>query len=140
MKRHWGMMLSISVLFVSLTGCAQVSEIGKTVWGSSTREMEKRRPQAIVKTYSKGYWDCMKAMLKVIQDKEYTIFQKDEVKGQIVVMGIPGYVDTTEVGIFFVEVSDQETRIEMSSLSTNAKRAAAKTLFKGMEAELAALP
>ena len=232
-------------------GCASVAEVGKTIWGSSVRELEKARAHAVSRTYHKGYWDCMRALLKVIgentsseftagdldvvllrnslkerskendvireqsglssdqldnasqdtllnafnkvlkmrdlyakidpnkykaglpleiqpllekaqghdlltgqevlslnaallramypreiqkiQGNSYLIFQKDEVKGYVVIMGIPGYVNTTEVGIFLVEVSDNETRVEMSSLSTNAKRAAAKTLFKGLD-------
>jgi len=44
-----------------------------------------------------------------------------------------GSVDTTEVGVFFVELNDNQTRIELSSLSTNAKRLLAKGLFHGMD-------
>ena len=135
-----GMIMVTGVLVFACAGCASISETGKTIWGSSIREMEKRRPYAITKTYPKGYWDCVQATLKAIEDNKYVVFQKDEVKGYIVVMGIPGYVNTTEVGIFFDELSDNETRIELSSLSTNAKRAAAKALFKGLDKALTVTP
>ena len=75
--------------------------------------------------------------IQKFQGNNYLIFQKDEVKGYIILMGIPGYVNTTEVGVFLVEVSGHETRVELSSLSTNAKRAVAKTLFKGLDKALA---
>ena len=233
-------------------GCAFVQEAGKTIWGSSVRQLEKHRVDAIGRTYHKGYWECLQAVLTVIGEsrplefsaadlnasvlrnslkgeqkadsiileklnmkadqvddaspialaealnqvlkmrdfavrigaaykitllpdiqellgrarslhndlngqetsklneallkaiypqaiqksgisQKYLIFQKDEIKGYIILMGVPGYVDTTEVGIFFVEISDNEVRIELSSLSTNAKRAVAKTLFKGLD-------
>ena len=125
-----------AVLVLIFSGCASIHEAGKTVWGSSIRQLEKHRAQAISRTYHKGYWDCSQATLKVIEENKYTIFQKDEIKGYIVIMGVPGYVDTTEVGIFFVEVSDNEVRIELSSLSTNAKRAVAKALFKALDKAL----
>ena len=137
--KHWEMrVFAVVILSLTLAGCASVTEVGKTFWGSSTREMEKRRVDAITRTYPKGYWECMEAVLKAVEENHYLIFQKDEVRGHVVVMGIPGYINTTEVGIFFVEISDNEVRIELSSLSTNAKRAVAKALFKDLDKALTA--
>ncbi len=133
MKHREIKVFAVVILSLALAGCAFVGEAGRTLWGSSIREMEKRRVDAITRTYHKGYWECMEAVLKVIEEDHYLIFQKDEVRGHVVVMGIPGYINTTEVGIFFVEISDNEVRIELSSLSTNAKRAVAKALFKGLD-------
>ena len=128
--KHWEMrVFAVVILSLTLAGCASVAEVGKTFWGSSIREMEKRRVDAITRTYPKGYWECMEAVLKAVEENHYLIFQKDEVRGHVVVMGIPGYINTTEVGIFFVEISDNEVRIELSSLSTNAKRTAAEIIF-----------
>ncbi len=121
--------LSLVILFV---GCSPL-EIGKTIWGSSTRALEEARANALTRTYDKGYWDCVKEALNVINKNGYTIFKKDEVKGYIVLMGIHGAVNTTEVGVFFVELSDTQTRIELSSLSTNAKRIIGKALFHGLD-------
>lgn len=117
----------------SICGCAHVKEFSKTIWGSSTRVLEEARENALIKTYDKGYWDCFKAALSVVKKKKYVVFQKDEVRGYMVIMGIPGSVNTTEVGVFFVELNDHQTRIELSSLSTNAKRLLAKGLFHGMD-------
>jgi hypothetical protein len=121
------------MLMIGLCGCADVRDIPKSIWGSSTRVLEDARKTALVKTYDKSYWDCYKAAAKVVQKKNYVLFNKDDVRGYMVIMGIPGSVDTTEVGVFFVEVNDQQTRIELSSLSTNAKRLLAKSLFHGMD-------
>ncbi len=138
MKHREIKVFAVVILCLALAGCALVAEVGKTFWGSSIREMEKRRVDAISRTYHKGYWECMEAVLKAIKENHYLIFQKDEVRGHVVVMGIPGYINTTEVGIFFVEISDNEVRIELSSLSTNAKRAVAKALFVGLDKALTA--
>ena len=132
--------LAAAVLVCVFAGCASIHEVGKTLWGSSIRELQKHRTDAITKTYNKGFWDCVQASLAVIDKNKYTVFQKDEVNGYIVIMGIPGYVNTTEVGIFFVELAENQTRIELSSLSTNAKRAAAKALFKGLDEPLNTTP
>ena len=57
----------------------------------------------------------------------------EEARGYLVLMGIKGSVNTTEVGVFFVEVNDTQTRVEIASLSTNAKRLVAKSLFHGLD-------
>lgn len=115
-------------------------EIGKTIWGSSTRALEAARDRAITKTYNKSYWDCVRSAQSVIDKKKWVLFKKDEIKGYMVVMGVKGCVNTTEIGIFFVELSDTQTRIEISSLSTNAKRQVAKGLFHGLDIAFGLLP
>ena len=125
--------IMLTVVSLTLCGCAGLMDVPKTIWGSSTRVLEEARSNALVKTYDKGYWDCFRAVLDVVQKRRYVVFQKDEVRGFMVIMGIPGSVNTTEVGVFFVELNDHQTRIELSSLSTNAKRLLAKGLFHGMD-------
>jgi len=115
-------------------------EVGKTLWGSSTRVLEQERDKAITKTYDKPYWDCVRKSLAVVSKKHWVIFKKDEVKGYMIVMGVQGAVNTTEIGIFFDELSDNQTRIELSSLSTNAKRTVARNLFHGLDIAFGYLP
>ena len=128
------------LLTVGLCGCSTAMDIPKTIWGSSTRVLEQERGNAISKTYDKGYWDCVRTAKDVIEKKTLVLFKKDEVRGVFIVMGIPGAVDTTEVGVFFVELNDHQTRIELSSLSTHAKRLLAKTLFHGMDIAFSLAP
>ncbi len=120
-------------MIVGVSGCAGLKDLPKTIWGSSTRVLEQERPNALVKIYEKDYWTCYKAALEVVKKKKYVLYKKDEVRGLMVIMGIPGSVNTTEVGVFFVELNDHQTRIELSSLSTNAKRLLYKGLFHGMD-------
>ncbi|MBI5415562.1 MAG: hypothetical protein HZA29_01985, partial [Candidatus Omnitrophica bacterium] len=44
-----------------------------------------------------------------------------------------GNVDTTEVGIFFDEVSPSTVRVEISSLSSTAKRRVAAAVFNALD-------
>ncbi len=62
----------------------------------------------------------------------FDIFIEDYAKGHIVVMGIAGNVDTTEVGIFLSSSgkNSKNTQIEISSLSSSAKRTLAEIVFE----------
>ncbi len=118
------------------SSCAVINggqEFTKTIWGSSTRVLEQARDTAITKTYDKPYWDCVRQSIDILKDQKLVIFKKDEVRGYVVVMGIKGSVDTTEVGVFFDEMSDEQTRLQISSLSTNAKRKLAALLFHQLD-------
>ena len=134
--------LMISIIFLC-SSCAvwdNTQEVGKTLWGSSTRALENARDNAMTKTYEKSYWDCVRSAIDIVKRKKLVLFKKDEIKGYLVVMGIPGSVSTTEVGIFFDELTDTQTRVEISSLSTNAKRKVSKILFHGLDIAFGYLP
>ena len=138
----------LSIIFIlCFSSCAfwdhpvdNTVEIGKTVWGSSTRALEAARDRAISKTYDKPYWDCVRSAIAVAGKQHWVIFKKDEIKGYMVLMGVKGCVNTTEIGVFFEELSDDQTRIEIASLSTNAKRKVAKFLFHGRDIAFGFLP
>jgi hypothetical protein len=131
------------VLFLTVSGCGVArngKEVAQTIWGSSTRALENARSQAIAKTYDKNYWDVMNRTLAACKKRGYSIFKKDEVKGYLVLIGIKGAVNTTEVGAFFVEINDSQTRLEFSSLSTNAKRLVAKAVFHDLDVDFGLAP
>jgi len=138
MKRIFPVIVMVS-LFSSCAVWDNTVEVGKTIWGSSTRALEQARDHAITKTYDKPYWDCVRSAI-TFSRKHWVIFEKDEIKGYMVVMGVKGCVNTTEIGVFFDELSDNQTRIEISSLSTNAKRKVAKGLFHGLDIAFGYLP
>lgn len=123
-------LLIVPMIFIC--GCSPV-EVVKTVWGSSTRALEKARETALTRTYDQKYWDTVRHSIEAIDKFGWTVFMKDETKGYLVVMRVPGAVDTTEIGIFFVEVSENETRVEIASLSTSAKRIVARQLFNALD-------
>ena len=124
----------LSVLFL-LSGCAQATESLKTIWGSSTRALEKARDEAIRKTYYCGFNECYDTSLKLAKKAEYEIFIDDRIQEHIVVMGIKGNVNTTEVGIFFEQLDRSQVKIDVSSLSSSAKEKVARTIFEGLDKE-----
>jgi signal recognition particle GTPase len=121
----------LSVLL--LAGCAPTVEFSKTIWGSSTRALEKARVNGIVKTYDHPVSRCYDEVLKAVTEAEYKVFIEDKPKATIVIMGIKGSVNTTQVGIFFSETEDNKTKIYVSSLSSNAKRKAAEKIFSKLD-------
>jgi hypothetical protein len=125
--------IGILILVLAFAGCAHVEEFSKTVWGSSTRALEEARVNGIIKTYNCTVDRCYDEALKAAEDAKYTIFINNKSKATIVVMGIKGSVNTTEVGIFFSDISDTQTKIYISSLSSNAKRLVAQRILPKLD-------
>ena len=167
--------LTIIFFLMSVSSCSQVTEITKTLWGSSTRALEEARQEAISKTYQCSYAECFEAVLrlgqtfakseeeKALLEKEpkkdeasskpavpgmvpidqkgsLIIFIQNKEKGHIVFVGIPGSVNTTEVGVFFVPGKDNTVRLEISSLSTNAKKKTAELIFAELDKQFKEVP
>jgi hypothetical protein len=76
----------------------------------------------------------------VVQQTVLDLFLQDKAKRHIIVMGVPTSIDTTEVGVFFEPTGAGETRVEISSLSTNAKTRAAEIIFAELEKSFAVVP
>jgi hypothetical protein len=125
-------------LVLILSGC----EVTKSVLGISTRKLENAIPDGISKSYKCGLRECYEAILALDHnepdlepqtEKYFEIFMKKPEKGQIIVMGIPGQVDTTEVGIFLSSEGGDITRIDIASLSTQAKEKVANAVFTELD-------
>lgn len=134
--------LSIGVIF--LVGCSTITEPVKVVLGTSTRALENSRIDAVSETYNCNYRECFNAVLALdrknielqpINEKFFNVFQKSWEKRLVVVMGVKGQVDTTEVGIFFVNDQQDSTTVEISSLSSSAKRKVADAVFAELQAQ-----
>lgn len=144
----------------------QLHETAKFIWGSSTKRLEDAKVNAIKATYHCSFKDCYDSVLTLarsepvyikkyneegeeiddegevkVPDKEgfFDVFIDDRVKKHIVVMGIKGNVDTTEVGIFFSQPNLTTVKLEVSSLSSNAKRKVAEIVFKELDLHFSAV-
>jgi len=142
-------------ILLAFSGCSYVTETAKVILGTSTRALEQARDEALHKTYQCTLEECFDGVLalarsgyvyvraadkgdvshddekiiEVPQDGYYDVFLKDRFKRHIIVMGIAGNVNTTEVGIFFSRVSPAIVKVEVSSLSSSAKRKVAEAVF-----------
>ena len=66
-------------------------------------------------------------------DGQFIVFLKDPIKGSIVVMGVFGHIETTEVGIFLSRYSPNSIKVEVSSESSGAKEQVATYVFNKLD-------
>jgi hypothetical protein len=114
----------------ALSGCATVTDAPKNIVGISTRGIEAARVEASSGDFQADFTGLYDAVLAVAKENNYYIFSQDEVRGLIVFMNVPGFVDTTEVGIFISPLKSGEFRVEVSSRSAPAKEAVASVIFE----------
>ncbi|MBF0486120.1 MAG: hypothetical protein HQL16_06375 [Candidatus Omnitrophica bacterium] len=127
MKKQFIIVASLCVL----AGCASLSDVPKKVAGVSTRVLEDTRAHSIYQSYDCDTTACFDSVLDVARKNKYVVFMKDDIRGFIVLMGIPGCVDTTEVGVFLTPQADGKgVKVEISSRSSPAKRTVALVLFE----------
>ncbi len=146
----------VCVIFIfvllCLGGCAFIQETGKTLWGSSTRALENARKEALVKEFFCPLETCYNMALELTKSRPteeaevlaenspedlslaeeqeiYVLFLENRREHFFVVMGVPGSVNTTEVGVFFSVVREDRVRVEISSLSSYAKARVAHVVF-----------
>lgn len=123
--------LLIGVLFL-FCGCGHLREAAKVVWGSSTKALEDNRASATVKTYECFAGACFDTIVTTAKDKKYEVFISDRANNRIVVMGVPGGIETTEIGIFITPLKLKESKIEVVSLSSIAQATVSSVLFDAL--------
>lgn len=137
-KKRVFIFLSAGCFISGTAGCASVLDIPKKIWGSSTRALEAARSDASAKVFTCTPDACFDAVVAMTVDdlkaapprgRMLDLFLKDIRRRRLVLMKVPGAVDTTEVGVFFTVLDKDRTRVEVSSLSTNAKLTAASLIF-----------
>ncbi|MBF0619955.1 MAG: hypothetical protein HQL19_07300 [Candidatus Omnitrophica bacterium] len=125
--------LLISVVIFS--GCASFWDAPRNVVGVSTRALENARKDSVFQVYACEYADCFNAVVDSAEKSKYIVFMKDQIRGLVVIMNIPGVVDTTEVGVFIAPLANHKgVKVELSSRSTPARRAVAQILFTDLAA------
>lgn len=115
-----------------------MTEGAKKILGTSTQALEEARVDSLSQTFACDYYACYESILALKRIKKedgteegfFDILMQSRPKGYIVVIGIKGNVDTTEVGIFLVRVGVDKIRIEISSLASTAKQRVAEEVFE----------
>ena len=117
-----------SLIFCS--GCTTLCDAPKNIIGFSTKDIEVARAESLYQSYQGEFSDVFNAVIDIAKENKYYIFTKDEIRGMIILMDIPGAVDTTEVGVFVTSLEGKKgVKVELSSRSTPAKRTVAQGLF-----------
>lgn len=121
--------------FLSLTllvsGCAGLKEGVRGFFGISTRALEKARKGAIVKNFNYDYFTCYSKTLDALKEIKSFVYAKD-MKKQMIAIYV-SETNTTPVGIFFKDIDENNTQVEVSSRSTQAKELIAVKLFAALK-------
>ncbi len=141
-ERFFFVLFSFCLLFFC-QGCSWLADMPRTLWGSSIRALEDARVNALSRSYICSFDDCFDAVLSLGRNeskyvpytkrKIFDVFLKDRIRACIVVMGIKGNIDTTEVGVFFYPSGKNAIRVDVSSLSSIAKQKVAEAVFKELD-------
>ena len=124
------------LIFVSVclfSGCAHVTEVGKKVWGSSIAHLEKARTDGKTLQFALSLDRCFEQTEKILTDAGALIYLKDREKKYLAAMNFKGYVDTTEVGVFFTPLEDGMTEIQVASLSPQLAEDVTNLIFSGLK-------
>ena len=112
-------------------GCTSIKEAGEGFLGISTKALEEGRKDSITKTFDYDYFTIFTKVLDILKSSGAYIYKEGLSERMIAI-----YVsreDTTPVGIFFQEIAQNKTVIEVSSLSTYAKELIAEMVFSQLE-------
>lgn len=122
------------VLLVSLLlgGCAHYSTDVGAFMGIGIQDLEKARKDGKVETFPIPFSVAFDEVTKILKDAKLTIYESSKKKGYIVAMGFHKQINTTRVGIFFESISENRTRITLSSLSSTALEEADAAVFGGL--------
>ncbi len=129
--------LIIIISSIYISGCSWVVDLPRSILGSSIRVLSDKRTEAQTKTFDCDLSSCFEAVLEMtlpygaedLEDEKFVVFAKDARQRYMILMDVPGSVDTTEVGVFFDTLDDGRVKVDISSLSTRAKNKVAELVF-----------
>lgn len=113
-----------------LCGCAAIVDAPRNILGFSRRSLSAPRENSFYQVYQASPAEVFGSVVEVLEKEKYHIFTKDEIRGFIAVIEIPGVVNTTEVAVFMSgQTGGRGVKVELSSRSTPARRIVAGLLF-----------
>jgi hypothetical protein len=111
---------------LATTGC-------QAILGTSMKHVEKARSQAVRQTFPAPLVICRQAALDAAQAESMLLFVNDLPNQRLMLLHVPGSIDTTEVGVFFTPAAPAQTTVEIASHSLEARDTVARLLFPALE-------
>lgn len=115
-----------------LSGCATFLEDMGGIFATEVSDLEKARSRGKTETFLLSFDAAFDEVTDIVKKNSLIIYQTNRKRKYIIVMGFKDQVDTTRVGVFFDPVSDNETRITLSSLSSMTLPKAETIIFGGL--------
>ena len=124
----FGLFFIVSASFF-VSGCANLKETGKQVWGSSIAHLERARANGKSSEFALSLDESFSKIDKILESMGAAVYLKDKDKGYLAAMNFKGHVDTTQVGIFFTMIEERLTRVEVASMSPDLVSEVSSVLF-----------
>jgi len=109
-----------------------MKETGKKLWGSSIEFLQNARDKGKSQIFSFSYDACFAGVEQILLDAEASVYLDNKPEGYIVAMNFKGHVDTTQAGIFFTDLGDGRTKIDVSSLSPQLVLQVSEMIYDGL--------
>ena len=99
-------------------GCSHLQETAKVIWGSSIAHLEEARADGRVVIVQEDRQKAFAQAAQALKNSGAKIYLEDKNGDHLAAMGFKGYVDTTQVGLFFTSLEEGgDTKIEVASMS-----------------------
>jgi len=128
----------IIFLFVIIllgSGCITTRELTKRFLGVSTEDLELRRSTGKKKSFNMDLKTCFAKTQEVIEKIGGYIYEADELIKEMIAF-YRTEKDTTPVGVFFTQTSEDTTEVEVVSPSKFTVMEVSKKIFLGLEDKL----
>ena len=129
-QRNSLLIICVCLCSVLAISCATIKETAKGAAGISTKVLEDGRVNAIAKNFNFDYFTGYTKSLDALKEMGAYIY-KQSLKEHMIAVYVSKR-DTTPVGIFFKEISANNTLVEVSSPSLTAKALISARLFKSL--------
>ncbi len=114
-------------------GCVHIQEFGKEVWGTSIAHLERARADAKVVIVKKTRHEAFLRADEILKSKGANVYLTGKDDAYLAAMNFTGFVNTTQVGLFFTPVDEGSTKIEVASLSPWLAQTVAGMLSEGFQ-------
>jgi len=131
-RQVWLSVIGFGLSVSLFTGCASMKEGIRSIVGISTKELENSREKSIKKVFKCDYFTCYTKTRGALTRIGAYIYAED--KKQDLIAIYVSQKDTTPAGLFFQEIDNTHTQIEISSPSSYARDLIAEKVFSNLEA------
>jgi hypothetical protein len=121
----------VAVFFIS--GCASFKEKCKEVWGSSVAHLERARKDGRSSNFDLSADRCFEKTVKILEASGASVYLKSNDRKYLAAMNFKGYVNTTQVGVFFTKLSENSTQVEVASMIPRLTEEVAGLVFSGLK-------
>ena len=131
--------ISILILFL-IFGHTDPVEVTKQIMGVSIKSLKEEQPGGESKVFNYDYNFCYEKTLEVLKEMGVYVFQKNKEEHYIIAMNFDKIfkkcIDTTEVGIFFEEMENKRTKIDITCSNLNLVKFASEEIFSRLKKKL----